>query len=83
MLDEEKLVKDLKLKQVRRLMELVLAEPRLVESGQRHRVQRALREFEAGSRSGKIDHDRLYRITKDISESLLEVLRDKASRGPK
>jgi hypothetical protein len=76
-------MKDLKLKEVQRLMELVLAEPRIDESGQRHRMKRALREFEASSRSGKIDHDRLYRITKDISELLLEILRNGESRRPK
>jgi hypothetical protein len=70
------------LKEVLRLMKQVLADPRLDESGQRHRVERACREFETMCRSGKVDHDGLFRMTEDIFKALLEMKRG-GPRRPK
>jgi hypothetical protein len=78
---KEKRVKT-QLKQVLRLMDLVLADPRLDESGQRHRYLRARREFETMCRSGKADHHRLRRMTEDMTMTLMVVMRG-GTRRPK
>lgn len=56
----------------RRSITKVLANTRL-GPGQRDELQRAKRELDKIARSGKLDRDRIFRVTKTISAVLLDV----------
>jgi hypothetical protein len=81
--DGEKAVKTKQLKEVRRLITKVLCEPRL-EPGQRDRLRSMQRELEKIGRSGKLDPDRIFRVTEGIASVLLEIVeQDEAARWPR
>lgn len=61
------------LKQALRLLNKVLADPRLgPDQGQR--LQKAKRELEAVARSGKLEKERVFRAVRNITEVLLELV---------
>jgi hypothetical protein len=77
-------VKQREWKEVQRLINRVLLDSRW-EPGQRDRWRRLLREVDKVAHAGKHDHDRAYRITKGISELMLEFAeaRDEETRRPR
>ena len=57
----------------RRLITKVLAQPS-IGPGQRDELRKAKRELDKIARSGKLDRDRIFRVTETISAVLLDVL---------
>lgn len=57
----------------RRFITKVLANTRL-GPGQRDELQKAKRELDKIARSGKLDKDRIFRVTEMISAVLLDVI---------
>ena len=63
----------------RRLITKVLANPKIGPS-QRDELQKAKRELDKIAHSGKLDKDRIFRVTEMISAVLLEVIQLDAIR---
>ncbi|MCH9694145.1 MAG: hypothetical protein K0U72_06515 [Gammaproteobacteria bacterium] len=61
------------LKAARRLITKVLAKPS-IGPGQRDELQKAKRELDKIAQSGKLNKDRIFRVTETIAAILLEVI---------
>ncbi len=68
-------MKTKELNAARRLITKVLAKPS-IGPGQRDVLRRARRELDKIARSGKLDRDRIFRVTEMISAVLLDVIED-------
>jgi hypothetical protein len=66
-------MKSQELQAARRLITKVLAQPSL-GPGQRDELRKAKRELDKIAQSGKLDRDRIFRVTEVISTILLETL---------
>ena len=78
-------MKSKQLKAARRFITKVLADPR-IGPGQRDELQKAKRELDAIARSGKMDRDRVFRVTAIIAAILLEIVQsepDDVTPSPK
>lgn len=63
----------------RRLITKVLAKPS-IGPGQRDGLQKAKRELDKIAQSGKLDKNRVFRVTETITAILLEVIERDAKR---
>jgi hypothetical protein len=61
------------LKAARRLITKVLADPR-IGPGQRDELRKAKRELDRIAKTGKLDRDRIFRVTKIIAAILLSTV---------
>ncbi len=78
-------MKTKELKATRRLITKVIAKPR-IGPDQRDELQKAKRELDAIARSGKMDRDRVFRVTAIIAAILLEIVQsepDDVTPSPK
>lgn len=66
-------MKTKELNEARRLITKVLAKPG-IGPGQRDELQKAKRELDKIARSGKLDKDRIFRVTEMIAVVLLDVI---------
>ena len=66
-------MKTKELNAARRLITKVLATTRL-GPGQRDELRKAKRELDKISQSGKLDKDRIFRVTETVSAVLLDVI---------
>ena len=69
-------MKSPELSATRRLISKVLAKPS-VGPGQRDELRKAKRELDKIARSGKLDRDRIFRVTETVAQILLETLESK------
>lgn len=65
-------MKHKELQQALGLIAKVLVDPR-VEPGQRNQLQKAKRELEVVARSGKLDHERIFRAVELLASVLLDI----------
>ena len=70
-------MKHQELQQALRMMNKVLADPRL-EPGQGHQLRKAKRELEAVARSGKLDELRIFRAVEIVTTVLLGIVEREA-----
>lgn len=69
-------MKSTELNAARRLITKVLAQPN-VGPGQRDELRKAKRELDKIAKSGKLQKDRIFRVTEAVCRILLEVLESK------
>lgn len=70
------------LKEALRLIAKALTDPR-VGPDQGNQLLKARRELEKAARSGKVDHQQVFRAVQLISSVLLEIVEDKATQRSK
>lgn len=75
-------MKSKELEQALRLINKVLADPR-VRPGQGDRLWKARRELVKIARSGKVEQQKVFRAIELISAVLLEIVENEANQRPK